>query len=27
LNRGDVHRTAKTWTWQRATQQFIEAMK
>jgi len=27
LNRGDVYRTAKTWTWQRATQQFIEAMK
>lgn len=27
LNRGDVHRSSRNWTWERATQQFLEAMK
>jgi hypothetical protein len=27
LNRGDVHSSSRNWTWQRAKQQFLEAMK
>jgi glycosyltransferase involved in cell wall biosynthesis len=27
LNRGDVYHSSRNWTWQRATQQFIEAMQ
>jgi glycosyltransferase involved in cell wall biosynthesis len=27
LNRSDVYQSSRNWTWQRATQQFIEAMK
>lgn len=27
LNRGDVYRSSRNWTWERATQQFLEAMK
>jgi glycosyltransferase involved in cell wall biosynthesis len=27
LNRGDVYKSSRNWTWERATQQFLEAMK
>ena len=27
LNRGDVHNSSRNWTWQRAKQQFLEAMQ
>lgn len=27
LNRGDVYQSSRNWTWERATQQFLEAMK